>query len=157
MSDGTDSSTDITPRRTRYPLERGHVRYKLIHELARGEKTLTKLAEEYGVVHSAIIQFRDRHQTRVNEVKADIENEFAGLWIAEKRARIAEYQADVELINDSGAGQNTKMADADMLRVKAAIMRAVADELGHIPSKVNINVSQKVTYVIEGVDPETLR
>lgn len=151
-----ESPTEVV-RRTRYPLERGHVRYKLVHELARGEKPRAQLATEYGVVPSAITQFADRHQTEIDEVKADIENEFAGLWVADKKRRIAEYQADIEIVTDAVGGTPANMKDAELMKLKATLIRAVADELGQIPARMNINVTQKITYSIEGVDPEALR
>jgi len=158
MQPDANSPTDeVATRRTRYPLERGHVRWKLIHELARGEKTRTALAKEYGVTQSAITQFADRHRTRIDEVRADIENEFAGLWIADKRRRIEEYAAEIDLIEEVRAGTVRNMRDVELSKLKAAILRAVADELGQIPARMNVSVNQKVTYVIEGVDPETLR
>lgn len=153
----SDSPTDAVVPRTRYPLERGNVRWKLIHELARGEKPQTVLAEEYGVVQSAISQFRDRHLTEINEVRADIENEFAGLWIADKKRRVAEYQAEIELIEEVRGGTVRNMRDVELSKLKAAVLRAVADELGQIPARMNVSVNHKVTYVIEGVDMENLR
>lgn len=154
-----ESPSEVEPRapRTRYPLERGHVRYKLIHELARAEKPRKQLAEEYGVGPSAITEFAHRHATRIAEVQRDIENKFAGLWIADKARRLEEYAAEIELIEDVRAGTVRNMRDVELSKLKAAIMRTVADELGQIPAKVSVNVTQRVTYSIEGVDPESLR
>jgi predicted transcriptional regulator len=157
MIDKPDSSSNaITPRVLR-PLEKGWVRYRLIRELAQMEKPQTVLAEEYGVTQGAISQFATRHASEVAEVKADIENEFAGLWIADKKQRIAEYAAEIELIDEARGGTVRNMRDVELSKLKAAVMRAVADELGQIPARMSVSVTQRVTYTIEGVDPEQLR
>lgn len=137
-------------RKKQYTLERGWVTRKLIIELARQEKTRTKLASEYGVTTASITTFAHRHRTEIDEVKADIENEFAGLWIAQKYARIAEYQADVDAIGDT--------TDPDLLKVKHTALKAVAEEMGQLPARVAVNVESKtVNYTINGIDPGQLR
>lgn len=145
----SDGAIDSPPRRE-YPLERPWNRRRLIHELARGERTQVALAEAYGVVQSAISAFQSRHLTEIQEVRADLENEFAGLWIASKRERIAVYQEDAEKL--------AEVEDPEALRIKHNILKAVAEELGQLPSKMNISVGAKtITYVIDGVDMEALR
>jgi hypothetical protein len=144
------SATPEGERRHAYPLSRGWVKHKLIHEIARDEKSTSQLAEEYGVTPSAISQFKTRHRTQIDEVKADIENEFAGLWIAQKKARLAEYQHDADRISESD--------DPQYMRIKAQLMKAVAEEMGHLPTKTSMTVSpNNITYVIEGVNPEDLQ
>ncbi len=150
-------SPNPNAKRKQYSLERGWVTRKLIHELARMEKTVTKLAEEYGVYPSAISQFKARHATEIDEIKKDIEDAFAGLWITNKSLRIAEYQAEIDIIEDSRGGGIRSMSDVEMSKLKSAILKAVAEELGQIPNKVSLDVRQKVTYEIEGIDPESLR
>lgn len=127
-------------------LESGWAKRKLIHELARMEKNQIQLAAEYGVVQSSISEFSTRHRPEIDAVKQDIENEFAGLWIVEKVNRLAEAQADVEAISEA-LGSTT---DEKLLRVKLAIMRQVAEEMGQL--KTNVEVGGKVSYVIEGID-----
>lgn len=145
-----DTAAKGSAKRHAYPLSRGWVKHKLIHEVARKEKSTTQLAEEYGVTTSAISQFKTRHATRIAEVEQDIENAFAGLWIAQKEARLAEYQEDVDRIGDAD--------DPALLRIKAAMLKAVAEEMGHLPTKTSMQVEKnKVTYTIEGVDLDELR
>jgi hypothetical protein len=151
--DGGDASSTgrpRIPRTVRYPLERGWTRRRLIRELAQMEKTPAQLSREYGVSRSAMTQFAARHKREIGEVKADIENAFAGLWIAQKEARLAEYQEDAERLSESD--------DPELLKIKHGVLRAVAEEVGQIPSKVNINVgNRQVTYVIAGVDLDALK
>jgi hypothetical protein len=146
---------DLPPPRThRFPLERGWTKRRLIHDLARMEKTNTQLAQHYGVAQSAISQFKKRHAAEIEEVKADMENEFAGLWIARKVNRIAEYQDTVEslvLMSEEGT------LDTDAARVKIQVLKAVAEEMGHLPAKTQVIVDQRrARYEIKGVDLEKL-
>lgn len=155
MSTPSDAPTNSPPIKHRRPLNRGWAKVKLIRELAQMEKTQTQLAAEYGVTQGAISQFANKHKAEIDAVKADIENELAGLWIAEKKNRIAEYQADVELLTASVGDELTEgkeASEAFLLRIKASLLKSVADELGDIPAKVNVNVTQKITYSVEGVD-----
>lgn len=132
----------------RHKLSPGHIVNKLCRELAVAEKTQAQLSEEYGVSQSAVSQFKTRHRDRIDAIRGKLDDEFAGLWIANKANRIAEYQADVEFI-----GATTK---AELLRVKAVILKAVSEELGQLPARVNVNVSTPVTYVVHGINPDDL-
>jgi hypothetical protein len=158
-----DASHELSHRSrpTRHTLEQGHVRWKLIHELARGERTVTELAARYGVTHGAISRFRDRYPAEIAEIKADIENEFAGLWIAQKLARLAEYAADVEMINDAiGAALDAGTEiDAALLAAKHRALRSVAEELGQLPTKIQMQVDTvtRVHYTVEGMNVGDLR
>jgi predicted transcriptional regulator len=143
----------------RYRLERGWAKRQLIHELARMEKTQQLLAQEYGVTESAVTQFKQRHQAEIEAVKLDIENEFAGLWVARKVNRLAELESDIERIISTNAGDTVRMADAEILRTKAALLKQVADELGQIPNKSHIRIEQDtvVRYLMTGVDDTDLK
>lgn len=137
-------------KRQRYPLERAWVRHRLIRHLAEQRFTQVELAEQYGVEPHAISMFKSRHGTRIDEVRADLESQFAGLWIADKGARLAEYQEDVD---DIGSSTNH-----ELLKVKHNALRSAAEELGQLPSRFNMQVNTApVTYKIEGVDLEQLR
>jgi archaellum component FlaC len=135
----------------RNKLEKGWAKSRLIMELARMEKTQVDLAQEYGVVQSSISEFASRHRDEIEAHKAHIKDELFGLWIADKRNRLAEYQTDVEAINDALESE----ADEKLLRAKLAVMRQVAEELGQL--KAQVDLSGRLTYVIEGVDMDALR
>ncbi len=127
-------------------LERGWARSRLILQLAQQELTQVQLAREYGVVQSSISEFRDRHADEIAFQREKIEDQFAALWIADKRNRIAESQDDVEAINKALVAE----PDEKLLRAKLAIMRQVAEELGQL--KTSIEVGGKLTYEVKGVD-----
>lgn len=136
--------------RRAYPLERAWVRNKLIRELAAERLSHAKLAEKYGVTDVSISNFKKRHLTEIEEVRADLEDQFAGLWIANKAARLAELEQDVD---DIGTTTNH-----ELLKVKHNALKQAAEELGQLPSRFSVQVNnQPVTYKIEGVDMDALR
>lgn len=170
MTEQADQASDrMPPGRHRRPLSRGHIKWKLIQELARQDKTQRALAREYDVAHSSITEFKQRHAAEIAEVRADLENEFAGLWIAQKTQRLAEYQTDAEEIGDArvqaivghdedGEPITAEKVDAALIRAKHAALRAAAEELGQIPAKVNITIDPvTVRYEVVGVSPEDLK
>lgn len=139
---------------TRYPLERVHNRRKLIHELAQGEIPRIKLAEKYGVVHSAITQFAQRHAAQIEQVQSEIEDDLRGLWVAQKSARLEELQGDIEAI---GQPEGKPEERATLLRVKHSALRNVAEEMGQLPARqITQGSNVSVNVAIVGVDLEQL-
>jgi hypothetical protein len=170
---------DTTIRSKRFKLERGWRRTWLIGKLARSEGTRAALAQALGCSEGAIQHFTERHLDEILAERERVTEELSRLWIADKLNRLSEYQQDVEDINgileeklDRAApapydpldpandGRATPSATDDLpvwLRAKAAIMRQVAEELGQLPQRVNVQVGGSlVTYKIEGVDMEMI-
>jgi hypothetical protein len=173
-------ATQHPTQRTRYPLERGWTRWKLIRELAVGEQTPASLARKYGVDRSAIAHFGKRHAAEIEEVRAEVQDELVGLWITQKAARLAEYQQDLEDVNalmaldmdpDTAPRADPDEDDPDgaeviivgakvpaLLKAKARLLHQVAEEMGHLPARVQVQVNdQRVSYSVEGVDLSQLR
>lgn len=139
------------------------MRTKLIRELAEGLKTQEQLAEEYGTTRVSVSKFKQRHLTAIEEQKRDFENEFADLWIAQKRLRLAELQADIEELTEqfelSGdAFHEDKKAALQAVQIRHNALLQAAKELGQLPSAAGVTVeSKRVTFKIPGVDLEQLR
>lgn len=124
----------------------GWASYNLVRDLAFSQMTHEELAEKYGVTRSAISHFRARNQDRIAAVTKAPDDELAGLWLAQKKARIQEYIRDVEEINAQD------VVDAATRRVKATILRNVAEEMGHL--KQTLEVEGQVHYQLKGVDTD---
>jgi Cu/Zn superoxide dismutase len=139
------------------PLERGRVRLMLIDELAGKTSTNVALGKKYGVSTTAITNFGKRHAAEIAEVREKAAEEFRGLWIAEKRNRLAEYQQDAEDVETAlAAGINTD--PSTLYGAKHRALRNTAEELGQLPNKPGaIDVSAKVTYEVSGVDLNDLK
>lgn len=130
-------------------LERGWAKTRLIRDLATAEKTQVQLAAEYGVRQSSVSEFATRHADEIAAVRSKIDDEWASLWVADRFNRVAEMQDDIEKISE------LPVPDRDLLRVKHAALRQIAEELGQL--KTQVDLSGKITYVIEGIDPGALR
>lgn len=141
-------------------LERGHIRHRLIRDLAGGA-TQPELARRYDVTQQAISQFAQRHATAVAAVVADMANEYADLWITEKRARLAELQEQVDSVSATLADpERTARAGvqlAEMLRVVQTALRQAAEELGQIPGRVSVQHRGSLAVTLNGVELEALR
>jgi predicted transcriptional regulator len=120
----------------------------IIRLLAVNELTQKAIAERYGVQQSAVSSFSRRYADRIAEVRAELDNALAGLWIAKKENRVAHYMDMAEESDDVNL-------DADWnerRRVKAAALRAVADELGQIPNRSTVTVDQTVRFEVSGAE-----
>lgn len=134
---------------TRGHLERGWVQHRLVRDLALGDKTGRMLAEQYGVSQTSISSFKKRHAMEIEEVRNNLADEYAGVWVAQKLGRIMEYQQAAEKM---AKGESPRNAE-----VLVSILKAVAEELGQLPARTQVNVSTETTvYEIVGVSPEDI-
>lgn len=150
-SDYVYSTKDTLPR---YRLERGWTKHQLIHELAAGTSTITALAEKYRFTRGAIHNFRTRHAAEILAVQQNLADRFASIPLARKENRLAEYQQDIEDIN----ALQQDAPGAELTRIKHNALKNMAEEMGHLPSKTNVQVNAvQVTYAVEGVDPDAFK
>jgi hypothetical protein len=140
-------------------LSKPWIRVKLIREIALSGKTERQLAEEYDCAPSSINEFKKRHAERINAVREDASNEFAGIWIADKAKRIETYMAQVEYIEGKIADGTAGEDEAALLRLSQAGLKSVAEEMGQLTARVAVNadVAAKVNYEVVGVDTEALK
>lgn len=152
----------------------GHVKLDLIRALAAGKVRRSQLAKDYGVSPAAITAFASRNALAIQMLHDDLQAEMKALWIAEKAARVAEYQQDVDDINGSEHARReaVKTALGDTLDVQAALaeseglapdpaqlrgkhraLRSVAEELGQLPARVTVEIGDThVRHELVGVD-----
>jgi predicted transcriptional regulator len=112
----------------------------LCRELAMAEVSQNELARRHGVTKSAVSQFARRHAARIAEIREHLDDQFAGLWIADKANRLAVYQHEVEAI----AG-NTHH---EWVKAKATLLKNVAEETGQLPPRATA-VIVPVVHIIE--------
>lgn len=133
---------------------RGHVGLRVKRQLAEGKLTHQEIAEELELDRSTISFFAKKHRAEIEEIRADIENEFAGLWVAKKAARIAEYTEVIEKIDvllEMDPSANDRSA---LLGRKQQALKSIAEELGQLTARHE--VSAKVNYKVNGVSAEDL-
>lgn len=129
-----------------------HRRLAMIHDLA-GSLSQADVARKYNLSPNAVNHYAERHAEEIQAVREDPDNEFAALWIARKKNRLAQYQ---KIHDDFDARENLD-ADVKVARVKMDVLHRVAEEMGHLPTKSQVEVTTKqVHYTIEGVAPEDL-
>lgn len=142
----------------RDPLEsRPWVRHALQRELATGNQTQSALARKYGVSPSSITEFKQRHAEKIEAIRADAENEFAGLLIAEKANRLAVYERLLEHAmgaTDSDQGDDEGEAPPVDGKLAARVLRQIAEEMGHLPTRMQVSGELGTTtrYVISDAD-----
>lgn len=136
----SDGASD-RPQRHHGKLERAYARRRLILDLAREEKTQEQLAALYECSQSSISEFKARHMAAILEARENLNNEFAGLWIAQKLDRLAELEA---LFEDTVSARDRE--------TKAMLLRHAAEELGQIPNKTTLDITAEVKVRIEGLD-----
>lgn len=147
------------------------IHIQLVRLLAEGNLTHAKLAKRYDVHTSAITAFKARNLAQIEEIKADLENQFAGLWIADKKQRVASLQRDAErcelLIEtldewspcdcqdpECGAKIYNGATLPKLLKAKREALHAAAEELGQLPNRMTVQLTgqQQVRHEIVGVD-----
>lgn len=162
-SPGQGGDTQIQDRSA--PAIRGRVKLALIRDLAMGEHAYATLAQRYGLTHDQVQDFSHTYADEIGEVSqalsGHLQLETAGLWVAKKNERLAEYQQEIEditqAINDlRDAGIPWSRAHRDMIRTRLDIYRQAADELGAYPQRQQAPQRQgaQVHYVIETDTPQ---
>jgi hypothetical protein len=134
---------------------RGHRELELIADLARGDMSMKALGEKYGRSHDMIQKFRQIHAERIQSFIDTVGDHIAGMWIAQKHARIAEYQADVDKINDEIMECERNMVEVPpaLYRSKQNALQRVGEELGQVKALADVSV----TYTVNGVNTDDLR
>ena len=142
--------TALLPRDSSRDSLRPWQRHKLLRELAAGDRTSAQLAADYGMTASGIREYKKRHRPQVDAIAADLANEFAGLWIADKGQRMSAYQDDYErTLEHQHSGHH------EWVKSRTGILHNVAEELGQLPGRSPI-ITVAVTHILEGVDLEDL-
>lgn len=153
----------------------GLVRRKVIREIALMEPgtTLAQLAKKYGVSGAAMTKFKQRHAEEIAAVAADADNEFAGILIAQKAYRLAALQemheiamtpqpkvaanGNVAMRINPDTGELEEVMEVDV-RAAALVSKQAAEELGQLPTRVQITGSMDTTttYKIVNVSDDDL-
>lgn len=131
---------------TRRRLNPGEKR-SLMRELAKGEKRKSELAREYRISTGRVTQFSQEHEREIDQIKKDINNEFAGMWAAEKQNRIQAYQDEIDRMGDSNFFEH--------VRAKAKILHQISEELGQLPPRQQM-VIMPVIHIVEADSGEDL-
>jgi hypothetical protein len=124
---------------------------QLQRELATGDVMRADLARRYGVTRGYVTIFAKQYAREIADIKAQLDDEFAGLWIAQKEQRIAAYQAEYER-----ALRHPRRDHFEWINARRQILHTVAEELGQLPPRQTVTVVP-VVHIIENVNLELLK
>jgi hypothetical protein len=125
---------------------------RLQRALATGEKRRAQIAREFGVSAAYVTKFAKQYAFEIDQLKAAINDQFAGLWIADKENRILALQAEY-----GRALSSTKTRDHhEWIKARLQILHQAAEELGQLPPRTTVVVTP-VVHIIENVDVELLK
>jgi hypothetical protein len=141
---------------------------ELCYDIAQGDWNFTELADATGLSLSDIRQFADDNAKEIQECRMALLNqlasEAAGLWISDKKKRIAELQGMYEqteavlyMFNGDGQAPTWSKAHKDIIHTAMGLLRQVADEVGAYPQRAQqpARTGSTVHYVIE-TEPDDL-
>lgn len=149
----------------------GLKRRMVMRDLALGELSQADIARKYGVKDPSITEFKQRHAEAIEAIRREQDNEYAGILIAQKAARLAA----LEEIYETAMQPTVKVAGKDATVVRdpvtgdvvyeidgRAAMQAIkqaAEETGQLYTRVQMtgDMQTTTTYRIEGVDPGDLQ
>lgn len=128
---------------------------KIVRLLALGEMTQAEIARRYDVSTASLTSFKQRHEARIAEVREHLDDQFAGITYADKANRVVELSNDVAAIADMLADPETAARSgvqyAEMVRAKQSALRAISEELGQLPSRMQVQVSGSLDVQVNGV------
>lgn len=166
-------------------LERpGQVRFSLQRDIAEGKLSPAELRAKYNASSAGIRDFGNRHAAVIAEMRANLEDKLAGLWVADKQKRVAAYMADIELVDSETervlTGRDEAMSegaaraleadeDGELLdvqltvatdlgrlsRIKHRALRSVAEELGQLPTRMVVKSEGGGAVHVYGADVDT--
>lgn len=148
---------------SRMPLDNVAYRRQIQVELAHGTMTQQEIANKYGATQPAVSLFAKKYADTIQAIRDDALNEFAGITLAKKAARLEAYQelfaialAATPKISPSGK-LVTGTDGATVMEIDSAsaarVLKQIAEELGHLPTRLQVSgeVGLKTNYTIEGV------
>jgi hypothetical protein len=143
---------------TETPAKRLRGRYKvaLILDLADGAMGYDELASRHGISKQGVAEFASRNRDAIQSAKQDLTSELAGLWVVNKRERLADAQQDLEdleaLLQDPNL---TDAARRGYYSLKIKLRHNIAEECGQLPTRATIEVESAplLRHEIVGWEP----
>jgi hypothetical protein len=152
----------------------GLKRLQVMRLLALGELSQSQIGAQFGVTQQSVSEFAQRYATEIAEIRANLADEFAGLWIAKKVNRLAMYEeiaqqalkptpkvtpaGKVVRDVDPATGTVETIMEIDG-RLAAQVAKQAAEEMGQLPTRLQVSgeMNTTTTYRVEGVAPEDLQ
>lgn len=140
-----DSTGRLRRTRGRTSYMPAHVQLALKREIAMGTPNKI-LADKYNLSPQGISAFGKRHSRAIDDIREHLDDDFAGLPLAQKRNRIAAYEDEIDRLLSGKNANHHEWAKARMIAY-----RNVAEELGQLPPRQQVMIIP-VQHMYEGVD-----
>lgn len=152
----------IATAQTVLDIYQGRSRLALIRDIAMGEWTVQEIAGQLGLPASEIATFSAMFADEISEVRAALAGRLAidtaGLWVSKRYNRVAEYQNQIEQLEEDIAAARKRFGPGsrehiNVVRTWAILMSKVADE--YLPTRIDradADNGKVVRYVIEADD-----
>jgi hypothetical protein len=141
-----------------------------MRDLALSGMTQQAIADKYGVTQGAVSQFKDKHAEAIAEIAAAADDEYAGIWIAQKQNRLEALAEIAEIAMQPTPKITTKgtvvfhpetgdlVSEVDG-RLAAQVMKQAAEEMGQLPTRLQVSgdMNTTTTYRVESVNVEDLK
>lgn len=117
---------------SRARFERGHVKYDLIRDIASGMPP-KDISVRYKMPLGTLHRFKTRHIQEILDTKAALNEELVGLWVADRKARLAELQDDIETLSEAiekSRAANGGRPDVHLVRAKREALKQAGEEVG---------------------------
>lgn len=132
----------------REPKLAGRHKLKTMRMLAEG-LSQSEVARQMDVTPMAVTQFASRNRDAIEELRTHLDDEWAGIWIADKRQRVLTLQQVVEDMQDELDAMEFDGSPTEARRVIMAALKATAEELGQLVSKADLTQKQEVRYTLD--------
>ena len=134
-----------------------------MQDIASGDYSHQQLRDRYN--YQNIRRFVAKYALEIEDIRknniAEVRKECAGLWIADRTMRIAQYQDIVDKIDKKIhdlAYTGSTYLPFQALKIKAEVLRLVAEELGQIPEKKRTAEEQGfLEYAVKGISTAELQ
>lgn len=135
---------------------RGWKKYRFISACAEGESN-KNIAALLDISEKAAQNLRKVYESQINDKQQNMEDEFNGLWVARKAARIAQYQDYIERVDEFLDAVGVVGVDAPLIRAAQTSLNAVAEEMGQLTTRSKIELEgSRLEVTLNGVGVEDL-
>jgi hypothetical protein len=120
---------------------RGRAKDALILALAQGDRTHAELADEHPISEQGIAQFAVRNRATIQAVKDAGLASLAGMWGADRRARIAEYQQVFEDLEGELSDDSLSFNHRHRVRtLQVKVLHELAEQCGQLTLRTEVKL-----------------
>ena len=124
---------------------------EVARHLVIGDVPRAALARRFGVSRGVLTMWSKRHRALIEQVRAALHDDYAAPLGRCEGGQAGRLQSDYEL-----TAEQPDAGHPEHIRVRAQLLRQVAEETGQLPPRTTIAVVP-CTHILEGVDLDLLQ